>query len=85
MKGIEKITALTIIDKLLNNIPTINKTPTRKVTFDGATKPPQELHAAPRVNNKSKLVKECTMINTATINKPLTIKTPPPRVETSIN
>jgi hypothetical protein len=25
------------------------------------------------------------MINTATIIKPLTIKTPPPRVETSIN
>jgi hypothetical protein len=32
MKGIEQIEALTKIDKLLNNIPTTNKTPTRKVT-----------------------------------------------------
>jgi hypothetical protein len=85
MKGIEQITALTKTDKLLNNIPTINKTPTRKVTFDGATKPPQEVQAAPRVNNMSKSVKKCTTIKTAIIDKPLTIDTPPPRGETSIN
>jgi hypothetical protein len=87
MKGIEQIEALTKIDELLNNIPTINKTSTRKVAFDDATKPPQEVQAAPRVNNTSKLVKERTTINTAIINKPLTIETPPPppRVETSIN
>jgi hypothetical protein len=30
MKGIEQIKALTKIDKLLNNIPTTNKTPTRR-------------------------------------------------------
>ena len=77
MKGIEKIEALTKIDELLNNIPTTNKTPTRKVTFDEATKPPQEVQTAPRVNNISKSAKERTAINTAIIN------TPPPRVETS--
>jgi hypothetical protein len=33
----------------------------------------------------SKSVHECTTINTAIIDKPLTINTPPPRVETSIN
>jgi hypothetical protein len=85
MKGIKQIKALTKINKLLNNIPTINKTPTRKVTFDGATKLPQEVQAAPRVNNTSKTVKECTTINAAIIDKSLTIDTPPPRVETSIN
>jgi len=83
--GIEKIESLTKINKFLNNIPTINKIPTRKVIVDGATKPPPEVQAAPRVNNMSKLVKERTMINTAIINKPLTIKTPPTRVETSTN
>jgi hypothetical protein len=85
MKGIEQIKALTKIDELLNNIPTINKTPTRKVTFDGATKPPQEVQVAPRVNNMSKSAKEHTTINTAIIDKPLTINTPPPRVEKSTN
>ncbi len=85
MKGIEKIEALTKIDELLNNIPTTNKTPTRKVTFDEATKPPQEVQTAPRVNDISKSVKERTSINTAIINKPLTINTPPPRVETSVD
>jgi hypothetical protein len=50
MKGIEQIKALTIIDKLLNNIPTTNKTLTRKVTLDEETKPPQEVQTAPRVN-----------------------------------
>ncbi len=83
MKGIEQIKALTKIDKLLNNIPTTNKTPTSEVTFDEATKPPQEVLAAPRVNDMSKSAKERTTINTAIINKPLTINTPPPRVETS--
>jgi hypothetical protein len=83
LKGIEQIKALTKIDKLLNNIPTTNKTPTRKVTFDEATKPPQEVQTAPRVNNKSKSVKERTAINIAIIDKPLTINTPPPRVETT--
>ncbi len=53
MKGIEQIEALTKIDELLNNIPTTNKTPTRKITFDEATKPPQEVQTAPRVNNIS--------------------------------
>jgi hypothetical protein len=85
MKGIEQIEALTKIDELLNNILTINKTPTRKVTFDEATKPPQEVQAAPRVNDMSKSAKECTTINTAIFNKPLTIDTPPPRVDTSTN
>ncbi len=85
MKGIEQIKALTKIGKLLNNIPTTNKTPTRKVTFNEATKPPQEVQTAPRVNNISKSVKERTAINTAVINKPLTINTPPQRVETSID
>ncbi len=85
MKGIEQIEALTKIVELLNNIPTINKTPSRKVTFDEATKPPQEVQAAPRVNDMSKSAKEHTMINTAIIDKPLTIDTPPPRVETSTN
>jgi hypothetical protein len=80
---IEQIEVLTKIDELLNNIPTTNKTPTRKVTFDAATKPPQEVQKAPRVNDISKSVKECTAINTAIIEKPLTINTPPPRVETS--
>ena len=80
MKGIEQIKALTKIDKLLNNIPTTNKTPTRKVTFDEATKLPQEVLAAPRVNNMSKSAKECTTINTAIITKPLTINTPPLKV-----
>ncbi len=51
LKGIEQVKALTKIDELLNNIPTTNKTPTRKVTFDEATKPPQEVQTAPRVNN----------------------------------
>ena len=37
------------------------------------------------MNNISKSVKERTAINTAIINKPLTINTPPPRVETSID
>jgi hypothetical protein len=85
MKGIEQIKALTKIDELLNNIPTTNKTPTRKVTFDEATKPPQEVIAAPRVNNMSKSAKEHTTINTAIINKALTINTPSPRVETYTN
>jgi hypothetical protein len=85
IKGIEQIKALTKIDELLNNIPTLNKTPTRKVTFDKATKPPHEVQAAPRVNNMSKSVKEHTTINTAIIDKPLTIDAPPPRVETSTN
>jgi hypothetical protein len=85
MKGIEQIEALTKINKLLNNIPTTNKTPTRKVTFDEATKPPQEVQTAKRVNDISKSVKKCTAINTAIIDKPLTINTPPPRVETSID
>ena len=85
MKGIEQIKALTKIDKLLNNIPTTNKTPTRKVTFDEATKPPQEVQAAPRVNDMSKSAKERTTINTAIIDKPLTFDTPPPRLETSTN
>jgi hypothetical protein len=85
MKGIEQIKALTKIDELFNYIPTINKTPSRKVTFDEATKPPQEVQAAPRVNNMNKSAKECTTIKTAIINKPLTIDTPPPRVETSTN
>ncbi len=83
LKGIEQIKALTKIDELLNNIPTTNKTPTRKVTFDEATKPPQEVQIAPRVNDISKSIKEHTAINTAIINKPLTINTPPPRVESS--
>ncbi len=83
LKGIEQIKALTKINKLLNNIPTKNKTPTRKVTFDEATKPLQEVQTAPRVNNISKSVKERTAINTAIINKPLTINTPLPRVKTS--
>ncbi len=43
LKGIEQIKALTKIDELLNNIPTTNKTPTRKVTFDEATKPCRQL------------------------------------------
>ena len=85
MKGIEQIEALTKINELLNNIPTTNKTPTRKVTFDEATKLPQEVLAAPRVNNMSKSAKECTTISRAIINKPLTIDTPPPTVETSTN
>jgi hypothetical protein len=85
MKGIKHIEALTKIDKLLNNIPTINKTPTRKVTFDEPSKPPQEMQAAPRVNDISKSAKECTTINLAIIDKPHTIDTPPPRVETSTN
>ncbi len=85
MKGIEQVEALTKINKLLNNIPTTNKTPTRKVTFDEATKPPQEVQTAPRVNDISKSVKEHTAINTAIIDKPLTFNTPPPRVETSID
>ncbi len=83
MNGLEQIKALTKINKLLNKIPTTNKTPTRKVIFDEATKPPQEVQTAPRVNNISKSVKERTAINTAIIDKPLTINTPPPRVETS--
>ncbi len=83
MKEIEQIKALTKIDKLLNNIPTTNKTPTRKVTFNEATKPPQVVQIAPRVNNISKSAKEHTAINKAIVNKPLTINTPPPRVETS--
>jgi hypothetical protein len=73
MKEIGQIKALTKINELLDNIPTINKTPTRKVTFDEATKPPQEVQAAPRVNNMSKSTKECTTINTSIINKPLTL------------
>jgi hypothetical protein len=85
LKGIEQIKALTKIDKLLNNIPTTNKTPTRKVIFDEATKPPQEVKTAQRVNNISKSVKERTANNTAIIDKPLTINTPPPRVETSVD
>ncbi len=85
MKGIEQIEALTKIDEFLNNIPTTNKTPTRKVTFNEATKPPQEVQTAPRVTNLSKSVKERTAINAAIINKPLTINTPPPRVETSVD
>ncbi len=85
MKGIEHIKALTKIDKLLNNIPTTNKPPTRKFTFDEVTKPPQEVQTAPRVNDISKAVKERTAINTAIIDKPLTINTPPPRVKTSID
>ncbi len=85
MKGIEQIKASTKIDKILNNIPTTTNTPTRNVTFNEATKPPQEMQTAPRVNNISKSVKEHTAINTAIINKPLTINTPPPRVETSID
>jgi hypothetical protein len=85
MKGIEQIKALTKIDEVLNNIPTTNKTPTRKVTFDEATKPPQEVQTAPRVNNISKTVKERTAINSAIIDKPLTINTPPPRVKTSVD
>jgi hypothetical protein len=85
MKGIEQIEALTKIDKLINNNPTTNKIPTRKVTFDEATKPPQKVQTAPRVNNISKLVKECTAINTAIFAKPLTINTPPSRVETSVD
>jgi hypothetical protein len=83
LKGIEQIKALSKIDELLNNILTTNKAPTRKVTFDEATKPPQEVQTAPRVNNISKSVKERTGINIAIIDKPLTINTPPPRVETS--
>jgi hypothetical protein len=83
LRGIEQIKALTKIDELLNNIPTTNKTPTRKVTFDEATKPPQEVQTAPRVNDISKSVKKSTAINPAIINKPFTINTPPPRVETS--
>jgi hypothetical protein len=78
MKGIEQIEALTKIDKLLNNIPTIKKALSRKVTFDEATKPPHEVQAAPRVNDMSKSAKEHTTINTAIIDKPLTINTPPP-------
>ncbi len=85
LKGIEQIKALTQNDELLNNILTTNKTPTGKVTFYEATKPPQEVQTAPRVNNISNSVKEHTAINTAIINKPLTINTPPPRVETSID
>ncbi len=85
MKGIEQIKALTKIDKLLNNIPTTNITPTRKVTFDAATKPPQEVLAAPRVNDMNKSAKKRTTINTEIINKPLTINTPPPNAETSTN
>ncbi len=83
MKGIEQIKSLTKIAKLLNNIPTANKTSTQKVTFDEATKPPQEVQTAPGVKDIRKSDKECTAINTAIINKPLTINTPPPRVETS--
>jgi hypothetical protein len=41
------------------------------------------VQTAPRVNNISKSVKERTGINIAIIDKPLTINTPPPRVETS--
>ncbi len=85
IEGIEKIESLKKINKLLNNIPTTYKTPTRKVTFNEATKPPQEMQTAPRVNDKSKSVKEPTAINTAIINKPLTINTSPARVETSID
>jgi hypothetical protein len=84
MKGIEQIEALTKIDKLLKNTTTTNKTPTRKVTFDEAIKPPQEVQTAPWVNDISKTAKECTAINTAIIDEPLTINTPPPRVETSV-
>jgi hypothetical protein len=84
MKGIAQNDALTKIDELLNNIPTINKISIRKITFDGKTKPTQEMQAAPKVNNMSKSVKECTTINTAIIDKQLTINTPLPRVETSI-
>jgi hypothetical protein len=84
-KGIEQIKAFTKIDELLNNIPTTNKTPTRNVTFDEATKPPQEVQTVPRVNDIGKSVKERTAINTAIIDKPLTINTPPPTVETSID
>ncbi len=83
MKGIEQTKALTKIDKLLNNIPATNKTPTRKDTFDEATKSPQEVQTAPRVNDISTSVKERTAINTAIIDKPLTINPLPPRVETS--
>ncbi len=72
MKGIVQIKALPKIDELLNNIPTINKTPTRKVTFDEATKPPQEVQAAPRVNNMSKSAKE----HTQSIQKSLTSHLP---------
>jgi hypothetical protein len=85
MKGIEQIKASTKIDELLNNNPTTNKTPIRKVTFDEATKPPQEVQTAPRVNDISKSVKECTAINTTIIDKPLTINTPPPRVFLSVD
>ncbi len=85
MKGIEQIKALIKIDKLLHNIPTTNKTPTSKVSFDEATKPPQEVQAAPRVIDMSKSAKEHTTINTVIINNPLTIDTPTPRVETSTN
>ncbi len=85
MKRIELIKALTKIGKLLNNIPTTNKTLTIKVTFDEATKPPQEVQATPRVNDISKSVKKHTAINTAIIDKPLTINTPPSRVETSLD
>ncbi len=51
LKGIEQIEALTKINKLLNNIRTANKMPTRNVTFDEAAKPPQEVQTAPRVND----------------------------------
>jgi hypothetical protein len=85
MKGIEQIKALAKIDELLNNIPTTNKTPIRKVTFNEATKPPQEVQTAPRVNEISKSIKKHTAINTVIFNKPLTINTPPPRVKTSVD
>jgi hypothetical protein len=43
------------------------------------------VQAAPRVNDTSKSAKERTMINTAIIDKPFSIVTHPPRVETSTN
>ncbi len=85
MNGIKQIKALTKKHKLLNNIPITNKTPTRKVIFNEATKPPQEVQADPSVNNISKSIKEPTAISTAIVDKPLTINTPPPRVETSVD
>jgi hypothetical protein len=73
MKGIKQIEALIKIDELLNNIPITNKHVTKKITFNNAIKPLQEVQAAPRVNNKNKLVKECTNVTTAvTNNLPLT-------------
>ncbi len=89
MKGFEQIKALTKIDELLNNILTTNKTPTRKVAFDEATKPPQEVLAAPRVNNMSKsamniqgsiqqsLTSHLSLTHT---NKTPILDMPPPRV-----